>query len=294
MPAETGTVGRPTPRSYLYVPGNAPDKLHRALGRGADALIVDLEDAVPPAAKENARAAVATWLKDLATPSDVEIWVRINPGQVGLVDASAVVSPALSGVVAAKTESRAGLSALDEVLGAAEEAAGLDRRSIPVTALLESAAAVLDAASIATGPRVARLQLGEADLRADIGITVGEDEREMLYLRSHVVLVSAARALAPPTAPVSTNFRDLDAFRVSTRALAQLGFVGRGCIHPAQIQVVNEVFTPGEQELARARDLVARFDAAVEAGQGVLVDDAGRMVDEAVVRQARRLLARAR
>jgi citrate lyase subunit beta/citryl-CoA lyase len=108
------------------------------------------------------------------------------------------------------------------------------------------------------------------------------------------VLASAAAGIDPPVGPVSTNFRDLDALRTSTEALARLGYVGRACIHPAQAAVVNEVFTPSEESVASARALVEAYDAAVAAGQGVFTDESGRMVDLAVVRQARRTLSLAR
>lgn len=280
------------PRSYLYVPGDAPEKLAKALTREADAVIIDLEDAVPPAAKDSARDAVRGWLADqpVAGPGRPQLWVRLNPGTLGHEDARAVVGAALTGVMAAKTESAADLAALDGVLTEAESAAGLSAGAIRLVPLLESGSAVLRAGEIAAGPRVDRLQLGEADLTADLGITAGPDERELDHLRSQIVLVSAAARIGPPVAPVSTNFRDLEALRSSTRALARRGFLGRACIHPAQVQVVNEVFTPTAEEVEAARDLITRFDEAAAAGRGVVVSAAGRMVDEAVVRQARRVL----
>ncbi|WP_285707675.1 CoA ester lyase [Microtetraspora sp. NBRC 16547] len=272
-------------RSHLYVPGDAPEKLAKALGRGADALIVDLEDAVPPAGKDAAREAVAGWLRT-ADPGPVEIWVRVNPGDLRAADVRAVAAvPALAGLVLAKVETADELAETDALL------TSLGADTLPVVPLLESAAAVLRAPEIAAAPRVARLQVGEADLRADTGITLGPDERELLWVRSQVVLASAAAGIDPPVAPVSTDFRDLDALRESTLALARLGYVGRACVHPAQIAVVNEVFTPAAEEVARARDLVDRFETS---GAGVLLDSAGRMVDEAIVRQARRILRRAR
>ncbi|MGW3616212.1 HpcH/HpaI aldolase/citrate lyase family protein [Micromonospora arida] len=276
-------------RSYLYVPGDAPDKLAKAAGRGADAVIVDLEDAVPQAGKDAARSAVAAFLR--SAPPGVAWWVRINPGRLGHVDAATVVGPGLAGLCVAKAESAAELVALDEVLGAAESAAGSPVGTTPVVPLLESAAAVVAVLDIARAPRVRRLQLGEADLRADLGVTLGPDERELLFVRSQVVLASAAVGIEPPVGPVSTDFRDLVALRESTTALRRLGFVGRACIHPAQVAVVNEVFTPAPDEVATAADLVARFDAAVRDGVAVCLDAQGRLVDEAVVRSARRLLA---
>ncbi|WP_246157945.1 HpcH/HpaI aldolase/citrate lyase family protein [Catellatospora sichuanensis] len=323
-------------RSYLYVPGDNPAKLAKALTVGADALIVDLEDAVPPGGKDAARAAVAAFLAGVArgaagmiavpgqdlrsgpiprheTAISVQaaggrgtgpdgaasgnglvgrrVWVRVNPGELGHLDAAAVVGSGLAGLCVAKTESVEQLSALDTVLGGLERAAGLAVGSVQVVPLLESAAAVLAAPAIARGPRVARLQLGEADLAADLGVTLGPDERELLWARSQAVLASAAAGIAPPVAPVSVNFRDLDALRASTQAMKRLGFRGRACIHPAQLPVVHEVFTPTEPELAAARDLVDRHEQALRDGSGVCLDAHGRLVDEAVVRSARRLLA---
>ncbi|WP_262849046.1 HpcH/HpaI aldolase/citrate lyase family protein [Mumia quercus] len=282
-------------RSYLYVPGNAPDKLAKVLGRGADAVIVDLEDAVPWASKDEARATVAAWLQALGGQTEgVEIWVRVNPGPLGVEDVAAVVAPALRGVMVAKTESRADLDAIDDALGKAEAREGLDAGSVGVVPLLESASAVLEARAIAAAPRVVRLQVGEADLAADLGLGEDVDDADWAPIRSQVVLVSAAAGISAPVAPVSTDFRDLERFAASTRALARRGYVGRACIHPAQVGVVNDVFTPSEDSLARARALVEVFDQAVAEGRGVVVGPDGRMVDEAVVRRARSVIALAR
>jgi citrate lyase subunit beta/citryl-CoA lyase len=283
-------------RSHLYVPGDKPEVLAKALGRGADALIVDLEDAVAPASKDAARTVVADWLSGLPAAADnpVQVWIRINSGEMGHTDVRAVLSPAVTGVVAAKTESAEELVALHAVLTAMEDKLELPAGSIGVVPLLESANAVLNALSIAKAPRVQRLQVGEADLRADIGVELGADGRELLYVRSQVVLISAAAGIDPPVGPVDTNFRDSEALAESTRAVKRMGYVGRACIHPAQAAIVNEVFTPTADEVAAAKDLIARFDAAMAAGDGVCLDAQGRMVDEAVVRQARRTLSLAR
>jgi citrate lyase subunit beta/citryl-CoA lyase len=283
-------------RSHLYVPGDKPEVLAKALGRGADALIVDLEDAVAPASKDAARTVVAQWLSGLPAAADnpVQVWIRINSGEMGHTDVRAVLSPAVTGVVAAKTESAEELVALHAVLTAMEDKLELPAGSIGVVPLLESANAVLNALSIAKAPRVQRLQVGEADLRADIGVELGADGRELLYVRSQVVLISAAAGIDPPVGPVDTNFRDTEALAESTRAVKRMGYVGRACIHPAQAAIVNEVFTPTADEVAAAKDLIARFDAAMAAGDGVCLDAQGRMVDEAVVRQARRTLSLAR
>ncbi|WP_395105347.1 HpcH/HpaI aldolase/citrate lyase family protein [Actinomadura sp. SCN-SB] len=267
-------------RSALYVPGDRPAMLAKALDRGADSLIVDLEDAVPLHAKERAREQVAEWLKGLPDTVRPQIWVRINPGERGLEDARAVALPAVTGLCLAKAETPAEIAALDRVLS--------DAPWMVLTPLIESAKAVLDAPALAAAPRVVRLQLGEADLRADLGVDPSPDERELLWARSQVVLASAAAGIAPPMAPVSTEFRDTEFLRRSTEALRRLGFYGRACIHPAQVAVVHEVFTPSPEEVEKARALVERFE---NSSSGVLLDDQGRMVDEAVIRMARRILS---
>ncbi|WP_199856730.1 HpcH/HpaI aldolase/citrate lyase family protein [Nocardia suismassiliense] len=271
-----------TVRSALYVPGNRPELFDKALAGPADVILLDLEDAVPLADKDAARATVSSWLRCVVAARQ-QIWVRVNSGAAGQDDLAAVALPAVSAVCLAKTESVEQVRAAAEVLGEYEPQHG----AIRICPLLESAAAVLDARAIAAGPRVARLQLGEADLRAELGIEPSADDRELLTVRTQVVLASAAAGIAAPLGPVSTDFRDPQRLRESTRALARMGFRGRACIHPAQLSVVNEIFTPAADELDRARALVDRFESA--AG-GVLLDEAGRMGDLAVVRQARRPL----
>ncbi|MFI0371899.1 HpcH/HpaI aldolase/citrate lyase family protein [Actinomadura sp. 1N219] len=270
-------------KTALYVPGDRPDRLEKALRSGADQLIVDLEDAVPVAAKERTRASVAAWLRGLPAERPV-VTVRINPGEPGHADVRAIAGPGLDGVLAAKTETAAEMHALDGVL----TAAGMPE--LPVVPLLESAAAVFAAPAIAAAPRVTSLQLGEADLAADLGVTPSPDGSELLWARSQIVAACAAAGLSPPLAPVSTEFRDLDAFRATTERLKRLGFRGRACIHPAQVPVAAEVFTPSPAELDSARTLVAAYESSLAAGSAVLVGDDGRLVDEAVVRAARRLL----
>jgi citrate lyase subunit beta/citryl-CoA lyase len=271
------------PRSYLYVPGDAEQRLGRAPDRGADALIVDLEDAVPVDEKERAREVVRRWLEG-ADVAGTEVWVRVNPEPALLEqDLRALAGLPVGGIVLAKTERLADLRALDRLMSSLS-------MEQPVMPLLESAASVLRASEIAAGPRVDCLQIGEADLRADVGAEPGEDESELLFARSAVVYASAAAGLPPPVAPVSTEFRDLSAFAATTRRLARMGHTSRACIHPAQVPVVHEVVTPTPHARARAQRVVTAFEAAVASGAGVLVGEDGRLVDEAVVRQARRVL----
>ncbi|MVU78101.1 CoA ester lyase [Nocardia sp. ET3-3] len=269
-------------RSALYVPGNRPELFDKALAGPADVVLLDLEDAVPLGDKDSARAEIAGWLRTVPAARP-RIWVRVNVEDVE-ADLRAVALPAVAAVCLAKTESPQQVRAASAILDACEPGPA----RIEICPLLESAAAILDARAIAAGPRVARLQIGEADLCADTGIDPGADRAELLAVRTQVVLACAAAGIAPPLGPVSTDFRDLGALRTSTEALARLGFRGRACVHPAQLPVVNAVFTPTAAELARARELLSRFDSA---SGGIVLDDRGRMVDQAVVRRARRLLA---
>ncbi|MGC4897435.1 HpcH/HpaI aldolase/citrate lyase family protein [Micromonospora sp. DT31] len=278
------------PRSYLYAPGNEPRKLARAASADADAVICDLEDAVPPGAKSEARQAVAAFLAD-PSRRDGRWWVRINADSA-TTDITAVAGPALCGVVVPKAEPEL----LDEVaaaLGRVESAGGLTPGSLRVLALLETARGILCLDRVARAPRVVRLGLGEADLAAELGLRPGPDKEELWPLRAGVVLHSTAAGLAPPVGPVETAVRDTDRLDRTTRLLLRQGFRARTLIHPAQAAVVNEVFTPSPQEVADARDLVARLADAAERGLGVAVAADGRMIDAAVARTAHDILARA-
>ena len=279
-----------SPRSHLYVPGDRPEMLAKAAARGADALILDLEDAVTPNAKNSARAIVAAHLATVRPDEGPQLWVRINPGEEGREDLKAVVSPSLHGVCLAKAANVDQVAELADALTGLEMERGIEAGAIAISPLLETAAAVLRAADIACAPRVVRLQVGEADLKVDIGVETGPDERELASVRSLVVLASAAAGIQPPVAPVSTNFTDLGALRESTLALKRMGYRGRACIHPAQIAVVNEAFTPTSAEVERARALLTRYDESMKSGVGTFTDDEGRMVDVAVIRAARRTL----
>ncbi|MFA1541889.1 HpcH/HpaI aldolase/citrate lyase family protein [Actinomadura monticuli] len=273
------------PRSYLYVPGNAPGKLGKALARGAEALIVDLEDAVPPDGKDAARRAVAGWLRSRPAAGDTELWVRVNGGAAGDADVRALAGlPALTGLVLAKAEDAAHVAAVAGLLAALGDATTL------LMPLLETAGAILDVREIARAPRVHRLQIGEVDLAADTGIDPGPEEAELAFARSVTVLASAAAGLHPPVGPVSRITADPAALAESTERVRRQGFVGRACVHPAQIPVVHAAFTPSAQDVARAEDVLARFEAA---GSGVVLDAGGRLIDAAVIRLARRTLATA-
>lgn len=272
------------PRSYLYVPGGAADKLAKAPGRGADALIVDLEDAVPLAGKAAARDAVVRWLA--TRPTDLPIWVRVNSGPLGETDLRALAGlPALTGVVLAKIQTAAEVAAAADLLAAAGDH---DTRLMP---MVETAAALLDSTAIASQERVYQLQIGEVDLAGELGLEPGADDAELAPIRSQVVVASAAAGCHPPVGPVSTITADPVALADSTRRLRRQGFAGRACIHPNQLPVVHQTYTPTVAEVHAARAVIALLDQTTAAGSGVVLDEGGRLVDAAVLRSAHRVLA---
>ncbi len=281
-------------RSTLYVPGDQPEKMAKAVRANADGVICDLEDAVAPSKKSEARASVAEFISHDAPTN---LLVRINWGDVGLDDLRACIpgaSTSFTGIYVPKVSTAEELAPIDDELTRLERAARRRPGSISIVALLETAQGILNAPSIASSPRVRRLAIGEADLAAELGVELTPgDEREMLSARSMLVLASAAAGIEPPVGPVSTDFSNLDLLQTSSEALRRLGFRGRSCIHPAQVAIVNGVFTPTSTQLERARRLVELYDAALASGDGVIGDDNAKMLDEAVVRSARRTLAQA-
>ena len=220
--------------------------------------------------------------------SEVEIWVRVNPEKGALdSDLTAAVHSNCRGIVLAKATTLSEIQNLDSLLTGLEKSRGI-AKPLEVSALIESAAGVFNAQAIASGPRVTRLQLGEADLRADLGTSGTAGEATTQFARSMAVFASAAAGINPPLAAVSTNFKDLDAYRKSSQDFKEWGYFGRACIHPAQIEIANEIFTPNAEELAAAQDILDRLIAA---GGGVALDVKGRMIDEAIAKIARRTLA---
>ncbi len=275
-----------SPRSFLYVPGDRQDRLAGAAERGADALIADLEDAVAFDRKQLARDTVRDWL---AGPKPaVQQWVRVNAGSIA-EDVAAVAAPALTGIVVPKAEP-ARLREADAALARQELRLGCATGTFAVLALVETARGLLEATEVASSARVRHVGMGEVDLSAELRLRPGPDRRELRSLRLQVVLASAAAGIGAPTGPTSTDVRDVDGLRRSTEELFRLGFRSRTAIHPDQLAVINDTFTPTVAEVSEARALLDRFEASE---RGVFVDERGRLVDAAVVRSAREVLERA-
>ena len=285
----TGATRIGSPRSYLYVPGDQAERLEKAPGRGADALLLDLEDAVAPQAKAAARDLVGGWIHDHPELGDT-VWLRItaeNPA----ADLEAITAP-IAGVMVPRAESSL-LAEVDRLLAARESGLGIPAGGLAVIPLIETARGLLSALELASAPRVLRLAIGRADLAGELGLGVDPEGPEFRTLLLQLVIASSAAGIAAPVAPTSTDFRDLEALWESTEQLLHLGYRGRTAVHPAQLAVINEVFTPSPDEVHRAQRLVDAFEAAERDGSGVTTDENGRMVDVAVVRSARNTLERA-
>ncbi len=268
-------------RSYLYVPASDPRRVEKALGSEADAVVLDLEDAVAASRKMEARQNAGSLL-ETAPPKPVIVRVNAPGTSLCAEDLQAVATPHLFGIRLPKVGDPEEVRRVAEVLDGSDSEAGIQ-------CLIESALGLEMAFEIARShERVLGVSLGEADLAADLGIG---DETGLLYARSRVVTASRAAGLPGPVQSVYTDVRDLDGLRRSTREGKSLGFVGRSAIHPAQLAIINEVFTPTEETVAEARDLLARLERSAGEGTGAFVLEDGRFVDKAVVETARSTLA---
>ncbi|GMU73086.1 MAG: CoA ester lyase [Burkholderiales bacterium] len=260
-----------TPRSYLFVPASRPERIGKALAAGAGAVIVDLEDAVAPDAKLEARHALANWLAQASG----SILVRVNAADSDwFADDLALCGHAsVAGVVLPKAERRADLAHASAI------AAG--KRLYP---LIETAAGYDAVRNLASSPGVERLVFGSIDFQVDLGIDGEEDE--LLMFRTGLVLASRLAGLRSPVDGVSTAIDDADALRADVVRSKKLGFGAKLCIHPKQVAVVNAAYRPSDAE----RDWAQRvLDATAKSGGAAVAVD-GKMVDKPVILRARSIL----
>ena len=261
-------------RSYLFVPGNRPDRFEKARRSGADAIVLDLEDAVSIEDKVKAREAVAAWLSP-----DHPAYVRINGAATEWFpdDLEAIDLPGLAGVVLPKSESPQQILDLVERLSA----------RIGVFALVETALGVWEARALAETTGVERLAFGSVDFLLDAGIE--GDDTELLYARSRLVLASRAAGIQPPVDGVTTALDDAGRLAADVARARRLGFGVKLCIHPTQITAVNQGYLPTNEEVSWARRVLETLRGAEE---GALRID-GEFVDRPVVERARSVMARA-
>jgi len=284
-------------RSFLFAPGNHPRRVEKALSLGADAVILDLEDAVATSDKAAARKPVAEALKG---PRRCRGYVRPNAPSSPFCyqDLVETLHDKVDGVVLPKVESAADLHAIDWLMAALEREHGIAEGSIDLIPLVETAAGVARVDRIVQARnlrpyrapwRVKRLAFGAGDYSLDVGLVPSHEEPELAEARARVVLASRAAGMEGPLDSPLFHLRDMEGYRRAVERSRRGGFQGRLCVHPDQVPVANELFTPSADEVARAERIVAAFSQA-EAKGAAAVEVDGQMVDYPIVHRAQALL----
>lgn len=279
-------------RTALFVPGNRPDRVDKAVKTSADAVIIDLEDAVALTEKETSRPKVREKILEHA---ERKIIVRVNsldsPFFKG--DLAEVVTGNLACLMVPKVESAADVREINENLLKVEKEKGIVEGSVPIIPLIESAGAVQNVFRIAaekTEPsRIYCVAFGSADYTLDMGIEITREGAELSYPRSRIAVASRAARIEPPLdTPFMMDLKDMEALKVDAGRAKQLGFQGKLCIHPNQIEPCHAIFSPTKEEILYAERVVQVFEEAEKEGSAAIQLD-GKFIDYAVVERARRI-----
>ena len=281
----------PVWRSMLYVPATSEKFIEKAHERGADAIKIDLEDAVALAEKPRARTLVRSAAKTVAR-GGADVLVRINrPLRMAVDDLEASVWPEVHGLVLPKVESSDHIGFLTEIITELEEERGMQRGHIKLMALIETPRGYSNVRDIAhSSHRLSAIALGQEDFSAEMGMVEPEGMSLLSYYQT--VQVAAREAgILPIGYPGSiAEFTDLELFKSNALAARKLGFDGGACIHPKQVPILNEAFTPTDEEIDRSERMVAAYDAAMAVGDGAVAFE-GKMIDVPVVARAERILS---
>jgi len=288
-------------RSLLFVPGDSERKIEKALGGGADVVIFDLEDSVSAGAKQAARETVRESLDRLPPEqrsSAPKLFVRVNALDTGLTsaDLTAVMPGRPDGIMQPKTRSAADVHSLSAMLDDLEAAQGVQPGATEIIAIAtETAGSLFHMGSyVEAGPRLAGMAWGAEDLSADLGASANRDEHGVYtgayQLARTLCLLGAVAAGVDPVDTVYVNFRDDDGLRREAEACAAEGFTAKMAIHPAQVPIINEVFTPSPETLAQAQRVIEAFASAGDAG---VIGLDGEMLDRPHLTRAEKLIARA-
>lgn len=280
-------------RALLYVPADDERKINKAASLPVDCVILDLEDGVAPGRKDAARESAVRALQRMDF-SNAERLVRINPvdRQPGLQDLEAILPARPDGILLPKIDSADTVHRVSETIARMEKKRGWPAGGIALIVIAETARAILRLETICSAEeRVQAVIFGAEDLAADIGAVRSAGGMEVFTARSLVVLNAAAAGIQALDV-VNVNYRDLEALYADARQAAGMGFAGKQIIHPAQIDPVQRAFTPSEDEVRQAQELIRAFEASVANGKGAFGLD-GRMVDMPVIRRAENVLSRA-
>ena len=270
-------------RTVLFSPGDQPDLMQKAPKTGADVVVFDLEDAVAPAEKDAARDAVGAAVSEL--DADCEVCVRINPFDFGGKQDLESLSSELQHVdslMLPKVANPEDVTVVSDYL---------DDSDLSVLALLETARGVLAAEDVAAVDAVDAILLGAEDLSADVGLNRTESGQEIIYARQHVVLSAASHGV-DAIDTLYTDFRDMEGLASDTEFAVDLGFDGKMAIHPAQVPVINDAFTPDDAELEWAQKVLDAREQALAEDRGVFSVD-GEMIDAPLIAQAKEIVERA-
>ena len=276
-------------RTYLFAPGNHPRKVAKVFDAGADAVVLDLEDAVAAAEKEATRAVVVAALQK---PRNCLGYVRVNALDTDYCygDLNAVARPGVDGIMLPKVEKPSQLETADWLLGQLERQHGLAHGALDLLPIIETGRGVAAAEAIAGAvTRVKRLSFGAGDYTRDMGMVWTASEAELAHARACIVLASRVAGLEPPIDTVFIDLSDAENLVQSARTALSAGFQGKLCIHPNQVEPVNRVFTPSEAELAQAEKHIAAFKEAEAAGSASIQVD-GYFIDYPIVEKAERVL----
>ncbi len=285
---------QPLWRSLLFVPATAERFVAKAHTRGADGIIVDLEDAVAPDEKPRARSLLPSVIVAVGQ-AGADVLVRINrPWRMTLADLEAAVLEGVGAIVLTKTESAEHVVFVDEVMTELEAERGLPPGAIGLFVLIETAKGYLNTREIVhASPRLRAVSVGMEDFADVLGMPEVDTEAILGFNREVHVAAREAGILMLGYPGSIADFSDLEQFRNNIRRARRLGFDGGACIHPAQVAILNEEFSPPEAEVERAARIVALYDKAKADGAGAVAFE-GKMIDEPVVRRAERTLARSR
>lgn len=288
----TTAIDRPL-ITMLFVPASDQGKLAGSAAAGADARILDLEDSVARSAKARARHNAADEIERRGTQAP--IWVRVNSAETGLLDddLAAVVRPGLAGVDMPKVESSEQLESVARQIGRLEGERGMAAGSVGLIATIETAIGLDRAEDIAATPgRLHCLGFGAGDFCLDIGIDNDPGSPTVVAAKVAIVLASRRAGIAAPHDSAFVDYLDDEGLRDDARRGKRIGFFGKHAIHPAQLPIIDRVFRPTAEELAHARDVVAKFDAAESAGTAA-IGVGGTLVDYPLAERARRVIAAA-
>jgi len=278
-------------RSLLFAPANHGRHAAKALASSADGTILDLEDAVAVVEKPAARLAARQLIENRSSGGP-KVFVRINalPTPFAYDDLHAIVVSGLDGIILPKTESAEQIAIVDWLVRQLERERGLQEGSIDLMPIIETARGLSTVREIATAStRVRRLNFGSGDFSLDTNMTWTPGHEGLLWARIQLVIASRAIGLEPPIDTVFVDLNDLDGLAQEAATGKSLGFQGKACIHPNQVRVVNDVFTPSQEEIAQAQQIVDAFDTAVASGSAS-IRIGGQFVDYPVADKARRII----